>query len=535
MENNYFGCEREYIEQIRRITQQNMLIEVYCGGEFGLFNLVDFYYRSIAENAILMFIFICALYPVLFMFVAFIADKYLSVGMQDLSERFKLSPTLAAVTLIAFANGSPDVLSSLSASDKAGGLLISLGSLYGGFIFSSTLVISNVTWNATGNIKLPRLAIIKELGFYFLSVMVIIAFGFIRTIDYKFIVCYLSVYVTYIITTLVIEKISPPASNDELEDDVEENGRVDDSGLDNNKLSINKSKPFETEIEIEEKDHNKYKTKDEKSLIELITDELVSEEGGALENIIIMPLAFSGMFTVSYLENPFMRNPAKYIIIALSITWIILTFELAEPEPILVLSIGFGIGIIFMVLEMVGVSKNLIEIFIELISVFAAIGWIKMISGVIIDFITFLAFYFNINKVVLSAILLSAGNTIGDFFGNGALSKAGSSVMAGVASYSGQIFNNFIGFTCGTLGDLGNSNNFNIFAMSNGEEEEDAKMPIDSQFIIIVIVTVLSLLALNFVYMFSSNFTLKKGYTYVLVGVYATFFCGSLTFGLLVS
>ena len=84
------------------------------------------------------------------MCVAAIADKYLSVGMQDLSQRFNLSPTLAAVTLIAFANGAPDILSSLSSSGKEGGAYISLGSLFGGFIFSATLVVSNVVLSSKG-------------------------------------------------------------------------------------------------------------------------------------------------------------------------------------------------------------------------------------------------------------------------------------------------------------------------------------------------------------------------------------------------
>ena len=56
----------------------------------------------------------------------------------------------------------------------------------------------------------------------------------------------------------------------------------------------------------------------------------------------------------------------------------------------------------------------------EIISVFAAIGWISIIANIIIDFISFIAFYFNLNEIILSALLLSAGNTVGDFFGNAA-------------------------------------------------------------------------------------------------------------------
>lgn len=99
--------------------------------------------------------------------------------------------------------------------------------------------------------------------------------------------------------------------------------------------------------------------------------------------------------------------------------------------------IGVGFGFICLVCELLKLNKNVLEIIYEFVSVFAAIGWISIFSGIIIDFITFLAFYFSINEVILSSLLLSAGNTIGDFFGNAALAKAGEPVMGAFASYSG--------------------------------------------------------------------------------------------------
>lgn len=144
MEFTNFSCERSFIQKIFNEAERNMSIQLYCAENFDYINLVDFYFRRTSTNAILMFIFIIVIYPILFMCVAAVADKYLAIGMQDLSNRFKLTPTIAAVTLIAFANGAPDILSSLSSSSKEGGALISLGSLHGGFIFSATLVVWNV-------------------------------------------------------------------------------------------------------------------------------------------------------------------------------------------------------------------------------------------------------------------------------------------------------------------------------------------------------------------------------------------------------
>lgn len=57
------------------------MIHEYCGDNFAFFNLVDFYYRKTESNAIAMFSMILLIYPVLFLLVATVADKYLAAGM----------------------------------------------------------------------------------------------------------------------------------------------------------------------------------------------------------------------------------------------------------------------------------------------------------------------------------------------------------------------------------------------------------------------------------------------------------------------
>ena len=139
------------------------------------------------------------------MSVALVADNYLATGMADLSKRFKLSPTIAAVTLIAFANGAPDVLASYSSASKPGGALISIGALFGGFIFGSTLVISNVIHAVEEEIVLPKYSTLKELIFYLISVIVVCIFGLIKKSGYPFVCVYLFIYAIYIGTTIFCE------------------------------------------------------------------------------------------------------------------------------------------------------------------------------------------------------------------------------------------------------------------------------------------------------------------------------------------
>lgn len=154
-----FDCLRSKVEGIASETTKNNLIQMYCTGEYSTLNFVDFYYRKTQKNAILTFLLILVLFPVLFMYVAEIAERYLSVGMASLSDKFKLSPALAAVTLIAFANGAPDVMASYAAGAVPGGALVSLGSLYGGYMFVTCMVAANVLMAAKGDVTLPAINI----------------------------------------------------------------------------------------------------------------------------------------------------------------------------------------------------------------------------------------------------------------------------------------------------------------------------------------------------------------------------------------
>ena len=539
-----FGCKRSAIESIHRYSQKNILISEYCSDNFGFINLVDMYYRSTNENAILIFLFICLVFPILFMCIATVADKYLASGMTNLSKKFKLSPAVAAMTLIAFANGAPDILATLGASGKAGGSFIAVGSLFGGFVSSCTLVVSNVIWNSPEkSVKIPKLVIMKELGGYLASVLCVIIFGFVKTAGYPFIVCYMSIYVTYVFVSLYIEKISKKDQEFEERDEssmmseaIEGESKGEFTfGEFKDKLDDNNNVITEMEITMINEDDEDQEELKRTGFLGKVCNEMFDEENNMLDNIVLGPLMLAAMFTNCYLDNPFMIFPFKFVIISNSFIFMIYTLELLDLNIFILSIIGFAFGAFFLCLELLKVNKNYLEIFYELLSVFAAIGWISIFSGLVIDFISFLAFYFSINEVILSSLLLSAGNTVGDYFGNGALAKNGEHVMALVASYSCQIFNNFIGFSASLFAatQMGNVE-FDIFALDYGKgfpPGEELPPPLGNYFLLIVILYVFISIVITMVYYSLNQFVVTSKFTSVLVLLYASFFIISLIFG----
>lgn len=272
-------------------------------------------------------------------------------------------------------------------------------------------------------------------------------------------------------------------------------------------------------------DNNKKEKKN--GFINKMVEEIVEEEASQIENLILMPLYTCGLFTICYLDNPIMNTIWKYLLVASSIVFTIHVLELVEMEFWVLCLVGLGSGLLCLILETLKISQNLMAIFYELISVFAAIGYISIFSGLIIDFITFLAFYFSIDEVILNSILLSAGNTIGDFFGNAALAKAGEGVMGAFATYSGQIFNNFIGFAVSTFSATQiKETGFDIFGIYKQRN-------LRHYFLMCVVGTVCLLLIFTFVYLNMTKFVLTRKLCIIFVCIYTVFFVSSMIFGFL--
>lgn len=66
-----------------------------------------------------------------FKFISSVVEEYLAPAIAYLSEWLNLPEALAAVTLLALANGAGDVITALVASGTSGGLSYNIGSIYG--------------------------------------------------------------------------------------------------------------------------------------------------------------------------------------------------------------------------------------------------------------------------------------------------------------------------------------------------------------------------------------------------------------------
>lgn len=142
----------------------------------------------------------------IFRLISETSDEYLSVALTRLSERFKFSEALTGVTLIALANGSPDVISSMVAGGDDDGALISIGALYGASLFVCNLVFSSVV-NATPKqlVDIPKKYFVRDVATFFFVTTLLIFLGFLELKLYVITIIFFSIYLIYVGIVLYME------------------------------------------------------------------------------------------------------------------------------------------------------------------------------------------------------------------------------------------------------------------------------------------------------------------------------------------
>jgi solute carrier family 24 (sodium/potassium/calcium exchanger), member 6 len=139
-----------------------------------------------------------------FYMLSSIADTYLTPVLTKISQALKLSETIAGVTLLAFANGAPDIIASATAGDNEGGVFISIGALFGACSFGATVVLGYCIHRNKGTIEMPKSEWIRDLSFYLIGGVVVLIFGWIGEITRPMVFAFGGIYVVYFIVILIV-------------------------------------------------------------------------------------------------------------------------------------------------------------------------------------------------------------------------------------------------------------------------------------------------------------------------------------------
>ena len=153
-------CTYQIIFDATKSTSQIcQLVKDNCGDIPQSFDLFQLRFCQL-PHPIIFYILITVIVICSFYLLGSVADTYLTPVLTKLSEALKLSETVAGVTLLAFANGAPDIIASITAAIASSGgkpdptgMYIGAGALFGACAFGSTIVVATCTLRSSVEIK----------------------------------------------------------------------------------------------------------------------------------------------------------------------------------------------------------------------------------------------------------------------------------------------------------------------------------------------------------------------------------------------
>jgi Ca2+/Na+ antiporter len=139
-----------------------------------------------------------------FFMLGSVAETYLTPVLTLISESLNMSETISGVTLLAFANGAPDILSVISAAGEEDGIYIAVGNLFGACLFSITLVIGRcISVCPKPVVMLPQFWN-RDLIFYIITLIVVLIYGVIGSLNIWFSASFFAIYIVYLIVVVYV-------------------------------------------------------------------------------------------------------------------------------------------------------------------------------------------------------------------------------------------------------------------------------------------------------------------------------------------
>lgn len=150
----------EYLNTLKDIC---VGVRDVCGEIPESLNLLEMRYCYL-NNQILHVIVMFILVIISFYLLGNIADTYLTPVLTKISDALKLSETIAGVTLLAFANGAPDIISVVTAADagddgSSDGVYIGAGALFGACTFGATIVLGYCIVKSPNEVKVRKFSL----------------------------------------------------------------------------------------------------------------------------------------------------------------------------------------------------------------------------------------------------------------------------------------------------------------------------------------------------------------------------------------
>ena len=250
------NCTNVYISTLNTTLDKCNYIKHNCPSQY--INTYSLYYCSFKGHIIFSlpaFIFIILL---LFLLLSSTSDLFLGASITKIVEIFNINQNIAALTLIAFGNGAPDIIPSLVASSDSEGVEFSLGNILGISMFATSFVLGIVVYFGKEIEINPRM-FNRDLILYIISLIFITIIGingkihFIESLGFIIIYCFDIFYAIFQEKSSSNKNKQPMSNFDKLMDEIEKMDQGISSLTEYQKFSNTEQKLIEEEKNFQKK------------------------------------------------------------------------------------------------------------------------------------------------------------------------------------------------------------------------------------------------------------------------------------------
>src|SRR3990167_5301025 len=536
------NCDRTSIYNLAQVDRC-AYVQDSCGDDVNVFNLTQFYFCTMDENYWLMTIFALILIILCFRVIGNISDEFLSISLGNISKRLGLSEALTGVTLLAYANGAPDIISSMVAGGEEGGELLSIGALYGASLFTCNFVYASVLHNSPDkeSVQLNKMLFLRDIGTFFIATTLLIFLGFLNISTIWVSAILFSIYGTYVAYVGYEEwrqkkqhpelaKLNSLRSGEEMEPaspSIEADPGDKKVGL------LQEASPEE------DAEHDPNRHIGGRGLARFFKQQKhkVSEkcgEGNFIDKaffVIEYPLEFLMWVTIPPGDKeeyscwigtlyPF-TSVYAYLISTLQTVLPNLTIA-GITLPLIVWILPIQILLSLAIFKYTRNQDPKLPSVMMFVSAVMSVVWFNLLATIGLVFLNFVQSVSGFSKVFLGLTLLSLGNSLGDFFVDTALAKKGFTTMAFTGIFSGQLLNLLIGFSLNCfmsyLSSKKNNTDTSFHLFDSGLFSQS------KQFLCFFVMAYSSMRLLSYIFIVvTSGYKFAKWHKFLGLGVYSVF------------
>lgn len=475
----------------------------YKLGSIDYFNMYYCGSTSRPVRNLVIFPIIVGILIFLFVSLGIIAGEYLCPNLSAISNFLRIPDNISGMTLLAFGNDSPDIMSTYT-SFKTGNAPLAIGELIGAAFFVTCFVIGTVslihpfsllpqndisTSNSTRMDNFitsnAKLVFVRDICFFFFTIVLILAFLMTGSITKKMLSCLVIIYSAYA-TLVVVWQLASSKKRDEIVTDTRARALYDDSQplhfgseslefedeytfnpavLNNlefgpilHGLTKNQTIKFQLTDLPRYHDENESLVNHPESNNDTESDtssENQSEPGiiARIFSIVAKPIFFVLGLTTPLMtidsynkEYNFKFSELIYLLSSLISSQFIIKLAFLKNASWFTLAVIFILSVILATVVYGNFIRskrqsNVLKIMVSTLGFLTAISWISLTAEELINNLKFISVLTQLSEAILGLTIFAVGNSVGDLISDIVIAKLGYPLMALAACLGGPLMN----------------------------------------------------------------------------------------------